>query len=473
MGSVTIIARPPVVAILGHVDHGKTSLLDKIRNTSVTQKEAGGITQSIGAWQVVTKDGKAITFIDTPGHAAFEGMRSRGAKIADIAVLVIAADDGVMPQTKQSIEFIKESKTPFLVAITKTDLPGASIDKVKNQLLELEIVPEEYGGETVVISASGKTGEGIDHLLEMIGIMSEMHEISGSPKANLQAYVLETEKDHRRGVVFSVVVKNGTLKIGDMISVEGVNGKVRGLFDESGKGISEVGPSGTAQVIGLATLPQVGSLVAIQGEKMDETQEKVKSLNVTEGFPVILKADTAGSLEAIVAELENPESGLVGVLSAGLGDIAESDIQTASATGATVVGFNVKVSKEVQRFADEEKVKVYTYKIIYELFQDIERWIKEVKEAGMERILGRAQIIAVFPHGRERIAGCKIIEGRVVKTDRLRLKRADVILGNVKIETLKKQKQDVDKAETGDECGIFFEPQFDFQVGDVLESVQV
>jgi translation initiation factor IF-2 len=258
------IARPPVVAILGHVDHGKTSLLDKIRNTNLTAREAGGITQSIGAWQVKAKNGKAITFIDTPGHAAFEGMRSRGAKIADLAILIIAADDGIMPQTKQSIQFIKDSKTPFLVAITKIDLPGAQVDKVKGQLLELEIVPEDYGGDIVVVPVSNKTGEGIDSLLEMIALMSELNEISGNPSGTMSAYILEAEKDPRRGVVVSIIVKNGTLKIGDMISAGEVNGKVRGLFDEARKPIREVGPSGSAEVIGLAALPEVGTEVKIQ-----------------------------------------------------------------------------------------------------------------------------------------------------------------------------------------------------------------
>lgn len=464
-----IITRPPVVAVLGHVDHGKTSLLDKIRNTNITSREAGGITQSIGAWSVTTKQGKVITFIDTPGHAAFEGMRSRGAKIADLAILVVAADDGIMPQTKQSIEFIRESKTPFLVAITKIDLPGVSLDKVKNQLLELEIVSEEYGGDTVIVPVSNKTGEGIEHLLEMIGIMSEMAEISGDPKGQLEAYILEAEKDPRRGVVVSVVVKNGTLKIGDMITAQGVNGKVRGLFDDATHPISEVGLSGTAQVIGLAALPQVGSLVAIQGEKMEETQEQVRSMNVAEGFPIILKADTSGSLEAIQGQLGND----VGILLAGLGDVVESEVQTASSTGATIVGFNVKVPKDVQKIAEEENIKIYTYKIVYELFQDIERWIKEANEANMEKILGKGEILAKFPHSKtESIAGTKVIEGRIAKSGKLRLKRADVILGQVRVLSLKKQKQETDAVKAGEECGILFAPQFDFQVGDVLELVQ-
>ena len=419
LSASNIEARPPVVAILGHVDHGKTSLLDKIRNSNLTAREAGGITQSTGSFSIKTPKGQAITFIDTPGHAAFEGMRARGVDIADLAVLVVAADDGVMPQTKQSIEFIKKSKTPFLVAITKIDLPGAQIDKAKNQLLELEVVPEDYGGEVVVMPVSSKTGEGINELLDMISLLSEMNNISGDPKAPLEAYVLESGKDMRRGVVVNIIIKNGTLKVGDLVSADQVLAKVRGLFDEHKKPIQKLGLSESAEVIGFSTLPPVGAKVIPQGGNYQETQNKEQSAVKVEGFPVIVKADTAGSLEAILSQLGDN----VGIVLSGLGDLIESDVRTASTTGATIVGFNIKVPKDIARLAEEEKVKIYTYKIIYELLDDIERWIKEKDEAGRERILGRAQIIAEFPHGKIKIAGCKIIEGRVVRTDKLRLKR--------------------------------------------------
>lgn len=462
------VARPPVVAILGHVDHGKTSLLDKIRNSNLTAREAGGITQSTGSFSIKTSKGQAITFIDTPGHAAFEGMRARGANIADLAILVVAADDGVMTQTKQSIQFIRDSKTPFIVAISKIDLPGAQIDKAKNQLLELEIIPEDLGGDVVVLPISSKTGEGIEELLEMITLTSEMNNITGDPNGALEAYILESGKDMRRGVVANIIVKNGTLRVGDMMTADGISAKVRGLFDEQGKPLKELGLSQSAEVIGFSALPPVGAKVITQGAESQETQAKEQSAVKVEGFPVIVKADTAGSLEAILGQL----GGNVGIVLSGLGDLIESDVRTASTTGATIVGFNVKVPKDVARLADEEKVKIYTYRIIYELLDDIERWIKEKDEAGRDRILGKAQIIAQFPHDKKRIAGCKVTEGRVVRSDRLRLVRGEENLGQVKIVSMKKLKQEVDKVEIGDECGILFEPQFDFQIGDVLESVQ-
>lgn len=463
------IPRPPIVAILGHVDHGKTSLLDRIRNSNLVSKEAGGITQSTGGFSVKTPKGQEITFIDTPGHAVFEGMRVRGANIADLAILVVAADDGVMPQTKQSVQFLKNSKTPFLVAITKIDLPTSQIEKVKKQLLELEIIPEEFGGDIVILPLSSKTGAGVDDLLEMISLMAEMNNISGNPKSSLEAYVLESGKTASRGVVASVIVKNGTLKTGDTVFISSVSCKIRGLFDEQKKPVKEIGLSKTAEVIGFSEIPQAGALITGENS-INEVKELIQKnpLDSAEGFPVVVKADTAGSLEAILSHLKDDTK----IVLSGLGDLIESDIRTAEATGATIVGFNVKTPKEILRLADEEKVKIYSYKIIYELLNDIERWIKEATDAATERILGRAQIIAKFPHDKKQIAGCKITEGRVVRTDKLRLVRESTILGLVRISSMKKLKQEVDKVEIGDECGILFDPQFDFEVGDMLESIQ-
>lgn len=473
--------RPPIVAILGHVDHGKTSLLDFIRNTNITAREHGGITQSIGAWQVTVSpkdeqssrenrgipDSNKITFIDTPGHEAFQAMRARGAKIADLAVLVIAADDGVMPQTKQSLEFIRESKTPFLVAITKTDLPTAQVDKVKNQLLELEVVPEDYGGETVVTQVSSKTGQGIDDLLEMISLLAEVVGVAGGAQEPLEAYIIEAKRDTRRGVTVSVVLKNGTLKTGDLLDAEGITGKVRGLFDQLGKLVGQAGPGDPVEIIGFSALPEVGAQVSNQSSPKDQSQDVRRKIIKVDGFPIILKADTAGSLEAIVGQLGEK----VGVIHSGVGDIIESDIRLASPQDAVVVGFNVKAGRDVLKLAEEEKVNIYTYEIIYELVADVEKWQKEKEEAAREKILGRAQVIAQFPHGKERIAGCKLLEGRFTKADRVRLVRKDQILGNIRLESLKKQKQEVDKvAELQEEFGVYFEPQFDFKLGDMLES---
>lgn len=469
--------RPPIVAILGHVDHGKTSLLDRIRKTNVTAREHGGITQSIGAWQVEIS-GHKITFIDTPGHEAFQAMRKRGAKVADLAVLVVAADDGVMPQTKESLEFIRESKTPFIVAITKIDLPTAQIDKVKNQLLELEVVVEDYGGETVVVPVSAKTGEGVEDLLEMISLSAEIASVAGSAQASLEAYIIEAKRDARRGVTVSLVLKNGTIETGDLLLAEGIPGKARGIFDQNGKVVNVAIAGDPVEMIGFSTLPAVGSLVthAVPAGRQESSQkgtqqvaQKSEIQKNVQGFPVILKADTAGSLEAILGQLSDQ----IGVLYSGVGDINESDIQSAAPQGAVVVGFNVRAGKDVLKLAEEEKVLVYTYRIIYELVADVEKWQKEKEEAGREKILGRAEIIAQFPHGSARIAGCKLTEGRFTKTDRTRIVRKGEVLGNIRLESLKKQKAEVDKvAEAGEEFGVYFEPQFDFKLGDMLESVQ-
>lgn len=482
--------RPPIVAVLGHVDHGKTSLLDRIRNTNLTTREVGGITQSTGAWQVEISDkrevisGKqkdgghvssqvsSITFIDTPGHEAFQAMRARGARVADLAILVIAADDGVMPQTKQSLQFIRDSQTPFLVAITKIDLPTAQVDKVKNQLLELEVVPEDYGGDTVIVGVSAKTGEGIEALLEMLALMSEINEVSGDPNGELEAYIIEATKDSRKGVVVSLVLKNGTLKVGDILSSEGIEGKARGMFDSSHRPVERVYPGDPVELIGFSVLPVVGAKVTRAGQVKKEVQNQrlagaKQEIVATEGFPIVLKADTAGSLEAIIGQLSDK----VGVITSGIGDISESDVLTAAPQKAVVVGFNVKVGKDILKLAEEEKVLVYTYKIIYELVSEVERWQKEKEKEGKEQILGRAQVIAQFPHGKTRIAGCKLLEGRIIKNDGTRLVRDDQIIGNVRIQSLKKQKEEVGKVEgTQEEFGVYFEPQFDFRLGDVLES---
>ncbi len=464
--SVSFAARPPVVAILGHVDHGKTSLLDKIRNTNITAHEAGGITQSIGAWQVTVKSGDKITFIDTPGHAAFSNMRSRGANIADIVILVVASDDGVMPQTKESIKFIKESNTPFIVALTKSDVPGSQPDRVKGQLLENEVIVEGYGGDIPVISVSSKTGEGVEELLEMILLVAQVSEVKGDPNNGLEAYVVEAERDSRRGVVVSAIVKDGTLKIAQEVEAEDISAKIRGLFDQNQKPVNEVGPGDPVEILGFSEIPHVGALITTLGSEV-KIRVRKDFVRKSDGFPIILKADTSGSLEAIVGQL----SAQVGVMDTGIGQLTKGDVETSAATHAVLVGFNIKVPKDVKRFADEMKVKIYVYRIIYELLADVDKWIKEKEESEREKIHGKAEILAKFTHDPKlKIAGCKVIEGRISKGDRLRLVRKEEILGTLKILSLKKQKKEVDGANNGEEFGLLFTPQFDFQVGDMIES---
>lgn len=466
--------RPPIVAVLGHVDHGKTSLLDRIRNTSIVQTEAGGITQSIGAWMVTAKEGRRITFIDTPGHAAFNAMRSRGAKVADLAILVVAADDAVMPQTKESLAYLREANTPFIVAITKVDLPTAQSELVKGQLSQEGVFLEGRGGEVTAVEVSSVTGQGIEELLELIVLTADLQEIFADPDAPVEAVVVETRKDARRGSVVSCVVKNGTLTVGsDVTSEENVKARVRGLFDEQGKLVKEAQPGTPVEILGFAQLPVVGSVLT-SGRLTPSpalTHITHHSLPVTrkkEGFWIILKADTAGSLEAICGQLGSK----VGTTVSGVGDVVDSDIALASSTRSPIVGFNVKASKDIQKLADEENVKVYTYRIIYELLSDVEKWQKELEEAQSEKVVGRAQVIAQFAHDKiSKIAGCRLLEGRMTKTDKVRLVREDKSLGSVRISSLKKQRQEVDKIDQiGEEFGTYFEPQLDFTTGDTLEA---
>lgn len=472
--------RPPIVTVLGHVDHGKTTLLDRIRNTNIATREAGGITQNIGGWQVKTKIGKEITFIDTPGHEAFQKMRSRGAKLADLAILVVAADDGVMLQTKESIKLIKEARIPFIVAITKVDLPGAQPERVKTQLLAEEVLLEGYGGDTVSVEVSAKTGQGIDDLLEMISLVSE---VSGSglvssslrkaegpalskAEGELEAPIIEAKLDRRKGVVVHAVVRDGELRIGQRISAGGLEAKIRGLFDAFGKPLREALPGMPIEILGFSELPEVGSVITRQsGAKRRE--EKARRTAEGEGLPIILKADTTGSLEAIEGKLGNK----VNILFSGLGDISESDVLNARTGGGIIVGFNIRAGKELERRAEEEGVKIHIYRIIYELLDDVDIWIKEKEEKGKEKILGRAQVLAEFPHNKEKIAGCRMIEGRIVTSDRLRLIRDNQVVANMRAASLRKKKEKVEKVGEGEEFGIAFNPIIDFKVGDVVESI--
>lgn len=456
--------RPPIIAVLGHVDHGKTSLLDKIRNTNITARETGGITQSTGAWQVETKEGKRITFIDTPGHEAFSSMRSRGAKVADIVILVVAADDSIKPQTKESLKYILESGTPYVIAITKIDLPGANTEKVKADLAQDGVFLEGRGGDVPAVEVSNKTGQGIEDLLEVLTILADLNEISADPRGALEAPIIEAKRDKSRGSVVQAIVRNGTLSVGQTVDIEDMQVKIRGLFNQSGKPVKVALPGSPVEILGFDRLPGVGSVV---GAKSDSTKKASKQLTVSEdGRPrVLIKADTLGSLEAILGSL--PEG--VDIVNAEVGDLIESDVLLAQTSGASILGFNIKADNAMLRLAEEAKVIVKTYKIIYELFDDLKKVI-EGKVTIPEKILGKAEIIAEFPHNKEsKIAGCRIIEGRLVKSDKARLVRAGEILGQIRILNIKKFKAEVDKLALGEEAGIYFKPQFDFKPGDVLE----
>ena len=480
------IVRPPIVTILGHVDHGKTTLLDFIRKASVAAKEHGGITQHIGAYQVEIPrqarddfaENRKITFIDTPGHAAFEKMRSRGANVADIAILVVAIDDGLMPQTVEAIKHIQGAKVPVIVAVNKTDLQGidqkVQLAKIKKQLSDQKINLEEYGGDTPFLPLSAKTGEGVDKLLEMILLVSEMHELKGDPALPPAGVIIE-------GPIATILIRNGTLKKGDQIEVGEIKSKVRGMFDWSGKPVNSAGPSTPVEVLGLEAVPGVGAVLGEpaevkEAEILQSLVEKLQQGN-TKTLKVIIKADKQGSLEAIQASLEkfNTERKIVDYIATGTGDIGEENIKLASSVGAIVIGFNVKVAPTAQKMAENEHVLIRTYNIIYELLEDVEEVVNTLLEVGqLEEVLGKANIIAEFPHGKlEKIAGCRMIEGIIAKGQKIRVMREGVLLGETKLKSLKKVKEEVNKVEKGNDCGMLFDPPVDFAIGDVVESFRV
>jgi len=490
--------RPPIVTILGHVDHGKTTLLDFIRKSSVAAKEHGGITQHIGAYQV-EHDGKLITFIDTPGHAAFEKMRSRGAKVADIAVLVVAADDGIMPQTVEAIKHIQEAKVPQIIAVNKIDLPGINLkvqlEKIKKQLSDKDITVEEYGGDTPLVALSAKNGEGVDKLLEVILLIAELNEFKADPTLLAQGVVIEANLDKFKGPIATILIRNGTLKKGEQILVGGVKGKIRGMFDWNNTTVDQAGPSTPVEVLGLEAVPQVGATLGeeSQPEAGQPLAEEVRSLvdklkaGDEKTLKVIIKADKQGSLEAIQTSLgkfsakgglasgQNETRNVVNIISAATGDIGEENVKMAATVGAIIVGFNVKVAPRAQQLAENEHVLIRTYNIIYELLDEVEDVVQTLLEVGqLEEVFGKANIIAEFPYGKgERIAGCRMIEGTIAKGQRIRVVREGVLIGETKLKSLKKVKEEVNKVEKGNDCGMLFDPQVDFQIGDVVESFRV
>ncbi|MBI4035561.1 translation initiation factor IF-2 [Candidatus Daviesbacteria bacterium] len=477
-------SRPPIVTILGHVDHGKTTLLDFIRKSSVAVKEHGGITQHIGAYQV-THEGKLVTFIDTPGHAAFEKMRSRGANVADIAVLVVAVDDGIMPQTDEAIKHIKGAKVPLVVAVNKIDLSGVNVkvqlEKIKKQLSDREILIEEYGGDVPLVPLSAKSGEGVDKLLEIILLVAELHELKGDSSLPAAGVVIESSLDKFKGSIATLLIRNGTLKKGDQISIGEVKSRIRGMFDFSGSALDSAGPSTPVEVLGLEAVPQVGAVLGElaevrQAEAIQSLVDKLKQ-GATKTLKVVIKADKQGSLEAIEESLDkfNVEREIVTKIFTGTGDIGEENIKLAATVGAIVIGFNVKVASGAQKLAENEHVLIRTYNIIYELLEDVEEVVSTLLEVGqLEEVLGKANIIAEFPHGKtEKIAGCRMIEGTIAKGQKLRILREGEKIGEVKLKSLKKVKDEVNKVEKGNDCGMLFDPIVDFQIGDVVESFRV
>lgn len=481
--------KPPVVAVLGHVDHGKTTLLDAIRKTHVAAGEHGGITQHIGAYQIEISDKKEgirkITFIDTPGHEAFAKMRSRGAAVADIALLVVGADDSVKPQTKESIDQIKASGASMIVVINKIDLPTANADRVKQDLAKAGVQVEGFGGDVPVALVSAKEGKGVNELLELILLVAQMKELTAEPAAPLEAVVIETRVDKGKGMVATLLVKKGMLVAATPL-YEGSTlvGKVRAMFDEHGAPVTQALPSKPAETLGFTKLPAVGAVVTSQAATLvaaTQVAQAAKSVGgampdwlkpveeqAKETLKIVLKADTAGSLEAIRTAL----SERIKLVDSSIGDITDADILLAKSTSAFVVGFNVKCASPVAKLAQTEKVVFRIYTIIYELLDELSEVVAGMKEitAG-ERELGTGQIVAEFPYEKQRVAGTKVTSGRLARGDTIKIVRGEAEIGRAKIKTLRVRKDDVTKVETGGECGVLLDKKVDFAIQDAIIAV--
>lgn len=465
------LIRPPIVVVLGHVDHGKTTLLDAIRKTNVASREAGGITQSIGASVITLKDGKEVTFIDTPGHAAFSKMRGRGGAVADIAVLVVAQDDGVKPQTLEALKIIRDAKIPFVVAGTKSDVSGTNPDALKGQLEKEQVLFEGRGGDTPFVSVSAKTGAGIPELLETLSLMADVAELKANPSGALNAVVIESGKD-KMGSTATVVVRDGSITVGEKVYVDGFECKVRALFDGSGKSIKKVLPGFPARVFGFDQVPAVGVILSdspISTGVNEEIGKKTKNafdlrrLKEDE-IPVVIKAGNAGALEAIISSLP-PKIVVVG---SGTGEVNSSDILEAKTGSAYVLAFESKVPNEVAKLADSEKVIVKRFEIIYELLQ----YLEEILKKGTSEELGRADVLASFPFNDKKVAGCKVTFGRISKGDTISLQKDGKEKGKSRAISLKKQKTEIASVGPGEEFGVILEPQLDFAIGDVIVSVR-
>jgi len=489
------MARPPVVTILGHVDHGKTSLLDAVRQTDVAGGEAGGITQHIGAYQVERK-GRLITFLDTPGHSAFTAMRARGAQGADIVILVVAADDGVMPQTREAIAHAKAARVPIIVALNKIDKPNANAERVKKQLAELDLVPDDWGGNTMVVPVSAKQKQGIDDLLEGILLVADNADIRANPSGKVIGTVIEAEVDRTKGTIATLLVQNGTLEAGDIVVAGKAFGRMKAITDYKGKPVQKAAPSTPVAVMGLNEVPSAGDVFQVvdserearaiisqrvedekshaQAPKKVSLEDLFASVQAGEAreLQLILKADVQGSLEPIMVELEKLGQGEIGlkILYAETGNIGENDVMLASASKAIIVGFNVQADVAARRLADTEGVSIRLYDIIYRMSEDIEKALKGMLEPTVvEKVIGRANVLAVFPASKlGRVAGCRVTEGELRRNAKVRLYRGTDMVFEGEMASLRHEKEDVREIRTGFECGVGFKNFNDIQVGDLL-----
>jgi len=493
-----LIERPPVVTILGHVDHGKTTLLDAIRHANVAEKEAGGITQHIGAYQVKHHD-QLITFLDTPGHAAFTAMRARGAQGADIVVLVVAVDDGVMPQTKEAIAHAEAASIPIVVALNKIDKPNADINRTKQQLAEVGLVPDDWDGETIVVPISAKNQTGLDDLMEAILLIADSLDIYANPNGKVIGTVIEAQRDRTKGVLTTLLVQNGTLNVGDIVVAGTVYGRIRAMFDYKGKPIKNASPSDPVSVMGLNDVPQAGEVFkVVRSDKeartivqnrlqvlKDKNAKKKGSITLEQLFDryeagevkelrLIIKADVQGSLEPIVSELNQMGNSdiAVKILHAETGNIGENDIMLAAASNAIVIGFNVQADPSVRKMAENEGVSIRTYDIIYRLTEDIEKALRGLLEPEKkETVIGHAEVREVFRISKiGKIAGCQVSDGEIRRNANIRVLRDNKLVFEGVLSSLKHYQEDIKVARTGFECGIAIKGFDEFQQGDILES---
>lgn len=489
------VPRPPVITVMGHVDHGKTSLLDAIRKTNVTSREAGGITQHIGAYKV-NYQGKQIVFLDTPGHEAFTAMRARGAQVTDVAILVVAADDGVMPQTIEAINHAKAAKVPIIVAINKIDRPGANPDHVKQQLAEHELIPEDWGGDTIMVPVSAHQKTGISDLLEMILLVAEMQELKANPNLPAHGTIIEAQLDKGRGPVATVLVQCGTLHIGDTIIAGTSYGKVRAMINDRGEKVKKALPSTPVEVLGLNDVPAAGDILDSTDEKtargvaekriakkkeeeiklnskvsLDDLFQRIKEGEIKE-LNIVVKADVQGTIEALKASLEKIKNDevKVAVVHAGVGAITESDVMLASAANALIIGFNVRPDANARKAAETEKVDVRTYRVIYDALNDVEAAIKGMLAPKFKEVIqGRVEIRQLITISKLKIAGCYVVEGKVTNSSKVRVVRDGIVVHEGVIESLRRFKDDVKEVAQGFECGITLEKFSDLKEGDIFE----
>jgi len=495
------LPRPPIVVVMGHVDHGKTTLLDTIRKTNVAEREKGGITQHIGASVVQLPDGRKITFLDTPGHEAFTSLRARGAQITDIAVLVVAADDGVMPQTVEAINHARAFNVPIIVAVNKIDKPGADPQRVRRELSELGLIPEEWGGDTIFVDVSAKTGQNVETLLEYILLLAEILELKARVEGPAKGTVIEVKLDKQRGPIATLIVQEGTLKVGDPVVAGTTYGRIRAMFDDKGRKLNSAGPSTPVEVLGFEELPMAGdTFTVVEDEKKARQiaeirkQKKEQQEKLSRGFMLedvfkkieegelnelrlILKTDTIGSLEALkkaLTELSTPEVS-VRILHGAVGGITENDVMLAKASQAIIIGFNTRPDLKAKETAEREKVDIRLYSIIYEAIEDVKNALRGLlKPIQKEVVLGSAEVRATFKiKGVGTVAGCYVLDGKIVRNANARLIRDGVVIYTGKIESLRRFKEDVQEVARGFECGVKLKDYNDVKVGDIIECYEV